>query len=198
MSTPGPGPDDRPGDEPTPPPWDAPPQPPAWDRPADPSAAGPGGPPPGPQYGGGPYGGPQYGGGQYGGPQYGQQPGQPYGAVPYGTPPGAPGWGPPPGYAGYGYPPQQTDGKAITALVLAIASWVLCPVVPAIIALVLASGSQRDIEASGGRLGGDGLNKAAKIISWINLGLALLAVLVVVLGFGLFATSVETTTGVPS
>lgn len=188
MSTPGSGPDDRPGDEPTPPPWDAPPQPPAWDRPADPYSGVPGAPPGGPQYGAPPA----------GGPPYGQQPGQPYGAVPYGTPPGAPGWGPPPGYAGYGYPPpQQTDGKAITALVLAIASWVLCPVVPAIIALVLASGSQRDIDASGGRLGGDGLNKATRIVSWIHLGLVgvIVAIVLLVLVFaGAAAFETSTTT----
>ena len=150
---------DRRDDEPQSPAWDAPPQPPAWDRPE--SASG--------QAGSGEQG--------YGQQGYGQQ-AYPQG---YGQPPA--GWGPPPGYAGgYGYAaPQQTDSKAIIALVLAIASFVICPLLPAIVALVLAGSSQREIAASGGRLGGDGLNKAAKILSWINIGLCALGLLAVVL-----------------
>ena len=86
----------------------------------------------------------------------------------------------PPGYVatpGYGYGAPQTESKAVVALVLAICSFVVCPVVPAIVALVLARGSERDILASGGRLTGLGMVKAARIISWIHL--ALMAVVVV-------------------
>ena len=83
-----------------------------------------------------------------------------------------PGWGRPPPGDGQPppyYGPPQNDGKAVSALVLSILSWVLCPVVPAIVALVLAGQSSRQIRESGGRLGGDGMNSAAKIISWINI-----------------------------
>ena len=92
-----------------------------------------------------------------------QQPG-------YGQPSG--GWGPPPGY-GYGYGPgyyaPATDGKAIGALVAAILSWVVCPVIPAVVALILASQSANDIAASRGRLTGEGFNTAARITAWLNL-----------------------------
>ena len=71
-----------------------------------------------------------------------------------------------------------TSSSAIIALVLAIASWVSCPVVLAVVALVFASKADREIAAGAGRTGGAGLSTAAKIVSWINIGvwLALLAV----------------------
>jgi hypothetical protein len=110
-------------------------------------------------------------------------------------PPPPPGYGPPPGYQGApggyqggyqqpyppsqygGYPPvypgsKRTDGTAIGALILAIASFVICPLIPAIIALVLIPGSRRTIRASGGTIEGEGLLTAAKIISLINIGLS--------------------------
>ena len=111
-------------------------------------------------------------------------------------------WGPPPQYgqgggqyppAGYGqYAPAQTEGKAVAALVLSICSWVVLPFIAAIIALVLAGSAKRDIEASGGRLGGAGMVTAAKWVSWLNIGFCLLLVLLAVLALGLFATSVST------
>jgi hypothetical protein len=69
---------------------------------------------------------------------------------------------------------------AVVGLILSILSWVICPVVPAIVALVLASKSNQEIAASGGRVGGEGLNTATKIVSWINIGLY--AAIAVVLG----------------
>ena len=75
---------------------------------------------------------------------------------------------PPPGYA---YPPPpRTSTSAIVGLVLAITSWVVCPIIPAVVALVLAHQSDREIETSNGTIGGDGLNTATRIISWINIG----------------------------
>ena len=96
-------------------------------------------------------------------------PGSPYGAPgpppPTGPPPPPPyqgytpppaGYSPPPGgygtYPSYGYgaPPRRTDGTAITALILAIVSFVVCPVIPAVIALAMIPSSRRTIMASGG------------------------------------------------
>lgn len=128
-------------------------------------------------------------------PSYGQQPPA---APPYGQELPAYGgaYGPPPGYGqqpsgfpGPGYQGQSTDSKAIIALVCAIGSFVVFPVVPAIVALVLAPQARRDIAASGGRLTGEGLVTAAKVIAWINLVLCLLAVLGFVLLFGVLASA---------
>lgn len=116
-------------------------------------------------------------------------PAPPVPGQPAAYPASAPGYGyPPPGYPpqGYAYPPPgyvpavTTSTSAIVGLVLAIASWVVCPIVLAVVALVLAKKSGDEIAASGGRVGGEGLNTATKILSWINIGLY--AAVVVILG----------------
>ena len=81
---------------------------------------------------------------------------------------------PPPAYT----PMPQTSNSAIIALVLSIVSWVVCPIIPAIIALVFANKADKEIVASNGWVTGGGLVTAAKIVSWINIGLyaALIAI----------------------
>lgn len=78
--------------------------------------------------------------------------------------------------------PTKTSTNAIVALILAIASWVFCPIVPAIIALVLAHLSDKEVAASGGLVTGAGLSLSAKIVAWVNIGvwaaLVLLGVLI--------------------
>jgi hypothetical protein len=92
-------------------------------------------------------------------------------------------WGPPPGPSGYqqyGYPgyagPRKTEGNAIAALVLAICAFIVCPLIPAVVALFLASSAKRNIDASNGALDGESLVTAARIIAWINIGLCLLLI----------------------
>jgi len=78
-------------------------------------------------------------------------------------------------------PAPPTSSNAIIALVLSIVSWAICPIIPAIIALVLAASAQKEIAAGQGRVQGQGLVTAAKIISWINIGLW--AAVIVIGGF---------------
>jgi hypothetical protein len=75
----------------------------------------------------------------------------------------------------------RTDGTAIACLVLSIASFVVCYGILAIVALALMPSSRRNITGSGGAVTGLGLLKAAKIISWINLGLVALVLVVLVI-----------------
>lgn len=100
----------------------------------------------------------------------------------WGPPPpgvGAPGYGPVDGPGGGG--PTQTETKAIVALVLAVLTWTpIVPFVGAVVALVLARLARRDILASGGRLTGLGLVKAARILSIVHLVFVALAVVLVV------------------
>lgn len=111
-------------------------------------------------------------------PQWPSTPGVevPGGATP--PPPPAP---QPPAYG----PTPQNSSSAIVALVLSIASWVVCPVIPAIVALVFASKADREIAVSNGWVTGAGMVTASKIVAWINIGLyaalAAIGVLVVVL-----------------
>ena len=80
---------------------------------------------------------------------------------------------PPPAYPAVPAAPAgpQTSSNAIIALILAIVSWAVCPIIPAIVALVLASSAAKEIEASGGRVQGAGLVTASRIVSWVNIGL---------------------------
>ncbi len=64
-----------------------------------------------------------------------------------------------------------TSSSAIVALVLSILAWPVCPVIFAIIALVFASKADKEIVASQGRIGGSAFVLAARILSWINIGL---------------------------
>jgi len=73
-----------------------------------------------------------------------------------------------------------SEPLAIWALVCAIGSWVLLPVVLAIVALVLASQAKRTIAASGGATSGEGLVTAARVIAWVHLALVVLAVIFVI------------------
>src|SRR6202011_1244957 len=80
------------------------------------------------------------------------------------APPGQGGWGPGP-YPPYGggYPPaagQGTETLSVWSLVLGIASFVVCPVVAAIAAIITGSKGKRAIRDSGGVKGGRGLATA--------------------------------------
>lgn len=94
------------------------------------------------------------------------------------APPGAP--------AGYptAYPPApyqagpKTSSNAIIALVLSIAAWVVCPIVPAIVSLVFASMASKELDASGDRIQGRTMVTAARIVSWINIGFFAAAIVI--------------------
>jgi hypothetical protein len=61
--------------------------------------------------------------------------------------------------------------------VLSIASFVVCPLLPAIIGLVIASSAKQEIAQSGGTLSGEGMVTAAKVISWVNIALCVVVVI---------------------
>ena len=60
---------------------------------------------------------------------------------------------------------------------MSLASFMLCPVILAIVGLVLAGQSDRAIATSGGWLEGRTLNRATRWIAWINIVLSIVAVL---------------------
>jgi len=120
----------------------------------------------------------------------------PQGAATYPQPPA---YAPPGAYAPAGYAYAQTtpttSTMAIVGLVLAIISWLACPVVPAIIALVLAEKSRQEIAASHGAIGGEGLNTTTRIVSWINIGLFAAIIIGLGLVFLVFSVLAATTQG---
>lgn len=72
----------------------------------------------------------------------------------------------------------RTSGNAVAALILAILSWVFCPIVLAIIALVLASKADREVADSDGTITSSGLSLTAKIVAWVNIGVAAAGIVV--------------------
>lgn len=78
-------------------------------------------------------------------------------------------------------PGPTTSTNAVIGLVLAIVSWVVCPIIAAVVALVLARNSDKEIKASNGRVGGSGLNTATRIIAWLNIGVSIVAGIIVVI-----------------
>lgn len=105
-------------------------------------------------------------------------------------PPSVPALPPPQPYPGYPsyvvgaqtYPPgavyvqpatPKTSPAAIIAVILAVLSFVQCPVVLAVVALVLARSAETDIAASNGWVTGAGLARGARIAAWINIGLSI-------------------------
>jgi hypothetical protein len=130
------------------------------------------------------------GGGGGGGPGWQQPPGgAPGGWAPPpagGGPGGAPGWGggyggppaPPPGY-GPG-PSAGASGTAVAALIMAIASWVMCGCFTSLPALFMARG-ELNLHAQGAANESTrGLAQAAFWISAINLGLSVFVILIYV------------------
>lgn len=69
----------------------------------------------------------------------------------------------------------------MAALICAIAAWVFCPLILAIVALILAANARKKIQASNGMLEGEGLCTAATVVSWINIALSVLAGIIIVI-----------------
>ncbi|MGH2767347.1 MAG: hypothetical protein ACRDIF_00070 [Actinomycetota bacterium] len=98
------------------------------------------------------------------------------------SPGGQPSYAPPPSGT------RETEGTAIAALVLAIVSFVVLPLVPAIVALFLCRTASRKIRGSGGTLGGQGLVTAARVVAWVNVGLSVLALIGLIVAIVAFST----------
>lgn len=80
----------------------------------------------------------------------------------------------------------QVSNRAIAVIALAISSFLLCPVLPAIVALFMAPGANREIDASNGWLTGRGLVTGGKVLSWVNIaltvGVAFIVIAVLAIG----------------
>ena len=67
-------------------------------------------------------------------------------------------------------PTAHTSSDAIVAFILSLVSWIACPIVFAIVALIFAMKAEKAMSVSEGEVTGSGLNLAAKLIAWINIG----------------------------
>lgn len=86
---------------------------------------------------------------------------------------------------------RQTESLAVASLVLALAGFVVCPVVCSVIAVVLGYRARRRLNADPA-LDGEGLAKAGIILGWIGIGVGA----IVIIGF-IVALAAEVNMNVP-
>ena len=81
---------------------------------------------------------------------------------------------------------QPTSNAATVSLIFGILSWVILPLIGAIIAVIAGHMARREIRDSGGQLGGSGMATAGLVLGYIQIGLSVLAcigfVLLLVIG----------------
>jgi hypothetical protein len=107
---------------------------------------------------------------------------------------GAPGYQGPPGYPGYGvgyggpYPPQAAKNEPLSvwSLVLGIISYVVCPLVAAIPAIITGGRAKKAIDRSGGMKTGRGMAQAGQILGWINVVLSIAGGIIIGIGVSFF------------
>lgn len=115
------------------------------------------------------------------GQSYGQQPygqpGQPYGQQPYQGAYGQPGQYPPPML-----PKHQSATTAMVLGIIAVAGGILCylPILAAPFAWVMGGRAVKEIDASGGTLGGRGEATAGRVLGIIGTVLLVLGILAVI------------------
>jgi hypothetical protein len=86
--------------------------------------------------------------------------------------------------------PAQTSGTAVASLIFGILTWVFLPFIGALVAVICGHVARSEIRRSApGTVDGDGLAIAGMILGYVQLGICVLAILVIVgllmLGLGL-------------
>lgn len=104
--------------------------------------------------------------------------GGPYNPPPYGSPP-------------YGPPAPPTSSLAITSLVAGLVAWFVLPVIGALVAVITGHMARGEIRAQRGQLAGDGMALTGMILGYIQLVLAVLALLVILAMVGFVTTQVN-------
>ncbi|MCX7556866.1 DUF4190 domain-containing protein [Xanthomonadaceae bacterium JHOS43] len=77
-------------------------------------------------------------------------------------------------------PARQTSALAIVSLICGVVSWVLLPLLGAIVAVVTGHMARSEIRGAPERLEGDGLAIAGMVLGYLQLALLLLGVLFIV------------------
>jgi hypothetical protein len=75
----------------------------------------------------------------------------------------------------------QTSSLAVISLISGIASYFIVPLLGAIVAIITGNMAKRDIKESAGRLTGEDMAKWGMILGWVNIGLSLIGLCVVML-----------------
>lgn len=74
----------------------------------------------------------------------------------------------------------QSSTMALISLIAGIATWVLLPIVGAIVAVITGHMAKREIRDSAGQLTGNGLATAGLVLGYLQLALVVLSLCVIV------------------
>lgn len=65
--------------------------------------------------------------------------------------------------------PRRTESTAVIALICAVGSWLVLPLILAVVALLLARRAESTIASMPEQLSGTGMVTAARVLAWLNL-----------------------------
>jgi hypothetical protein len=68
----------------------------------------------------------------------------------------------------------QSNTMAIVSLIAGIASFVVIPLIGAIVAIITGNNARKEIAASNGMQTGDGMAKVGVILGWVNIALSVI------------------------
>ncbi|MCA1831935.1 MAG: DUF4190 domain-containing protein [Actinomycetota bacterium] len=77
-------------------------------------------------------------------------------------------------------PARRTEGLAVASLICGVGSFIIFPVIPAIVAIVLGTRAKQRLRENP-QLEGEGMAKAGIIVGWANIGLWVLIIAVIVI-----------------
>ncbi|RPI33944.1 MAG: DUF4190 domain-containing protein [Chloroflexota bacterium] len=77
-------------------------------------------------------------------------------------------------------PVAQNSTMAIVSLIAGISSWVLFPIIGAIVAIITGHMAKKEIRENMGRLSGDGMATAGLILGYANVALLVCSVCIIV------------------
>jgi len=69
----------------------------------------------------------------------------------------------------------QTSTMATVSLIAGIASWVIIPLIGAIVAIITGHMAKNEIRSSNGQLTGDGMATAGLVLGYVQIGLTVVA-----------------------
>jgi hypothetical protein len=81
-------------------------------------------------------------------------------------------------------PARPTSTMAVVSLVSGLVSWVLLPLLAAIVAIITGHMGRSEIRRSNGALDGDGMAVAGLILGYLQIGLLIITILGFILFFG--------------
>lgn len=90
---------------------------------------------------------------------------------------------------------KRESSLAIVSLIAGIIGWTIVPFIGSIVAVITGHLAKKEIRESGGTMSGDGMALAGLILGYTMIGLALLAMIIVIVALLVFVPVMTQTTG---